>query len=255
MDCNRGFLMERDITTGEIKPFFIKVRKSDIVNDDGTPYTGGGGGPVTPTPTPQPAGGKMTAGEIVTTLNKENYNIDTIRNIDDTAVHDIKLQEVITRSGKDSGIKRRMLYGTIAIGAKGINGGNGRDNWSDMFTNADATAYIEIDFPNDVLNHYLYMDGTPVGVRSYIDIKLTFDTTSLLEKYNTITSLGVQQVGKFLSRLNTHHMIYPSQNKIFLFVNLNGGGKSGQYDPSSYLSAFSGLIKPAIKIFMVSENI
>lgn len=254
MDCNRGFLMERDITTGEIKPFFIKVRKSDIVNDDGTPYTGGGGGPVTPTPTPQPGGGKMTAGEIVTVLNKENYNIDSITNIDDTAVHDIKLQEVISRSGNDSSIKRRMLYGTIAIGAKGINGHSGRDSWSSMFQNADATAYIEIDFPNDVLSHYAHMDGTLNGVRSYIDIKLTFDTSSLLEKYNTISSLGIQQVGKFLSRLNSDHIIYPSQNKIFLFANLNGGGKSGQYDPSSYLSAFESFIKPVIKIFMVSEN-
>lgn len=256
MDCNRGFLMERDITTGEIKPFFIKVRKSDIVNDDGTPYTGGGGG-VTPPPTPQPqpGGGKMTASEIVTTLNKSNYEVSSINNIDDTGLHNIKLQEVISKSGNNSDIQRRMLYGTIPIGAKGINSSLGRYSWSTMFQNADSTAYIEIEFPANILNHYAHMNNTENGIRSYTDVQLTFDTTELYEKHQFITSIGIQQVGKVLSRLSSHHMIYPEQNKIFLFTYLAGGGKSGQYDPSSYLSAFSDSLKPAVKIFMVSENI
>lgn len=47
LTCNRGFVLEKNTSTGELKPFFVKVRKSDIVNDDGTPATfseGGGSG-------------------------------------------------------------------------------------------------------------------------------------------------------------------------------------------------------------------
>lgn len=40
--CSSGFLMERDIKTGEMKPFFVKVRSEDIVNNNGDPINQGG---------------------------------------------------------------------------------------------------------------------------------------------------------------------------------------------------------------------
>lgn len=253
MDCNRGFMMERDITTGEIKPFFIKVRASDIVNDDGTPYTGGGGGAVTPPPQPpqpQPGGGgTMKGSDIIKAINGEGYELTKSEHIIDG---NYKLQCVSYHS-TNSKITKKMIYGTIPI-IDGINGDLQANQWTDMFMNTYSTSYIELLFPPGMLSQFNHLNGTTSGVSTYSDISFTFDCSELLNmgKY-TIDNYNTQRIGAVLSRMNSYHMIIPEVEKVYLYTYMSESGKSGEWNPAGRIGDIADKIKPAVKILIVGE--
>ena len=248
MDCNRGFLLERDITSGEIKPFFIKVRKSDIVNDDGTPYTGGGGGGG-PAPT-------INTDTIVKELCVGNYDVSQTSNVDMShgGPSDIKLHEVITKTGSGGGPKRRMLYGTIGINSN-INGMYSKENWLQMFSTVDGIAYFDISFPKGVLEHYVQpsVNITDMygGIRSYTDVQLTFNTTDYIKK-NQFDPMAIGILGRFLCRITTGYIVSPDKPGIYVYSRID---KGDGYNLTTDFGKYSSTITPMIKVFMISEHV